>query len=102
MHAPTLEAASDLGARNGRTLRSVVLPMIFPSVVAGSIFTFSLSLGDYITAQIVGGKTVMLGNVVQTTYVTNLPFAAAVATIPVIIVLLYLLVVRKSGALENL
>ncbi len=97
-----LDASADLGARNGRTLRSVVLPMIFPSVVAGSIFTFSLSLGDYITAQIVGGKTVMLGNVVQTTYVTNLPFAAAVATIPVIIVLLYLLVVRKSGALENL
>ena len=76
--------------------------MIFPSVVAGSIFTFSLSLGDYITAQIVGGKLQMLGNVVQQTYVSNLPFAAAVSTIPVVIVLLYLAAVRRSGALENL
>jgi putative spermidine/putrescine transport system permease protein len=97
-----LDASADLGARSGRTFRSVVLPLIFPSIVAGSIFTFSLSLGDYITAQIVGGKVTMLGNVVQTTYVTNLPFAAAVATIPVVIVLLYLFAVRRSGALDNL
>ncbi len=97
-----LDASSDLGAKGGRTFRSVVMPMIFPSIVAGSVFTFSLSLGDYITAQIVGGKVTMLGNVVQTTYVTNLPFAAAVATIPVIIVLLYLFAVRRSGALDNL
>lgn len=97
-----LDASSDLGAKGWRTFRSVIIPMIFPSVVAGSIFTFSLSLGDYITAQIVGGKLQMLGNVVQQTYVSNLPFAAAVATIPVIIVLVYLYVVRRSGALENL
>jgi putative spermidine/putrescine transport system permease protein len=97
-----LDASSDLGAKGWRTFRSVVLPMIFPSVVAGSIFTFSLSLGDYITAQIVGGKLQMLGNVVQQTYVSNLPFAAAVSTIPVVIVLLYLAAVRRSGALENL
>jgi putative spermidine/putrescine transport system permease protein len=97
-----LDASSDLGAKGWRTFRSVVIPMIFPSVVAGSIFTFSLSLGDYITAQIVGGKLQMLGNVVQQTYVSNLPFAAAVATIPVIIVLVYLYAVRRSGALENL
>jgi putative spermidine/putrescine transport system permease protein len=97
-----LDASSDLGAKGGRTFRSVVMPIIFPSIVAGSIFTFSLSLGDYITAQIVGGKVTMLGNVVQTTYVTNLPFAAAVATIPVMIVLLYLFAVRRSGALDNL
>jgi putative spermidine/putrescine transport system permease protein len=97
-----LDASSDLGAKGGRTFRSVVMPIIFPSIVAGSIFTFSLSLGDYITAQIVGGKVTMLGNVVQTTYVTNLPFAAAVATIPVVIVLLYLFAVRRSGALDNL
>jgi putative spermidine/putrescine transport system permease protein len=97
-----LDASSDLGAKGGRTFRSVVMPIIFPSIVAGSIFTFSLSLGDYITAQIVGGKVTMLGNVVQTTYVTNLPFAAAVATIPVVIVLLYLTAVRRSGALDSL
>lgn len=97
-----LDASADLGARNGRTFRSVVFPIIFPSIVAGSIFTFSLSLGDYITAQIVGGKLIMLGNVVQQTYVTNLPFAAAVSTIPVVIVLAYLFAVRRSGALDNL
>jgi putative spermidine/putrescine transport system permease protein len=97
-----LDASSDLGAKGWRTFRSVIIPMIFPSVVAGSVFTFSLSLGDYITAQIVGGKLQMLGNVVQQTYVSNLPFAAAVATIPVIIVLVYLYAVRRSGALENL
>lgn len=96
-----LDASADLGARPGRTFRSVVLPTIFPAVVAGSIFTFSLSLGDYITAQIVGGKTIMLGNVVQQTYVTNLPFAAAVATLPVVVILLYLLAIRRTGALEN-
>lgn len=97
-----LDASADLGAKGGRTFRSVVMPIIFPSIVAGSVFTFSLSLGDYITAQIVGGKVTMLGNIVQTTYVTNLPFAAAVATIPVVIVLLYLFAVRRSGALDNL
>ena len=97
-----LDASSDLGAKGWRTFRSVIVPMIFPSVVAGSIFTFSLSLGDYITAQIVGGKLQMLGNVVQQTYVSNLPFAAAVSTIPVVIVLLFLAAVRRSGALENL
>ncbi len=97
-----LDASADLGAKSWRTFRSVVVPLIFPSIVAGSIFTFSLSLGDYITAQIVGGKVQMLGNVVQQNYVTNLPFAAAFATIPVIIVLIYLAAVRRSGALESL
>ncbi len=96
-----LDASADLGARSWRTFRSVIVPIIFPSIVAGSIFTFSLSLGDYITAQIVGGKTQMLGNVVQQNYVTNLPFAAAFATVPVIIVLIYLAAVRRTGALEN-
>jgi putative spermidine/putrescine transport system permease protein len=96
-----LDASADLGAKGGRTFRRIVLPMIFPAVIAGSIFTFSLSLGDYITAQIVGGKVTMLGNVVQQTYVNNLPFAAAVATIPVVIVVVYLLAVRRTGALEN-
>ena len=85
-----------------RVPQHVIVPIIFPTMVAGSIFTFSLSLGDYLTAQIVGGKVIMLGNVVQQNYVTNLPFAAAFATIPVIIVLLYLAAVRRTGALDNL
>ena len=73
-------------ASRGRTFRSVVVPLVYPSIVAGSIFTFSLSLGDYITVQIVGGTTQMLGNVVYRTSVAhNLPFAAALATIPVVV-----------------
>jgi len=71
-------------------------------VIAGSVFTFSLSLGDYITVQIVGGKTQMLGNVVYQNYTANLPFAAAIAVIPVVIMVVYLMLVRRTGALENL
>ena len=77
-----LEASGDLGGRPWRTFRSVVLPLVYPSIVAGSIFTFSLSLGDYITVQIVGGKTQMLGNIVYQNYAANLPFAAAIAPHP--------------------
>jgi putative spermidine/putrescine transport system permease protein len=97
-----VDASGDLGARPGRTFRSVVIPLIYPSVIAGSIFTFSLSLGDYITVQIVGGKTQMLGNIVYQNYTSNLPFAAAVAVIPVAIMVVYLMLVRRTGALENL
>jgi putative spermidine/putrescine transport system permease protein len=99
-----LEASADLGAGAGHTLRRVVLPMAFPAVVAGSIFTFSLSLGDYIAVQIVGGANQLLGNVVYDNVgaANNLPFAAAVATIPVVVMLLYLWGVRRTGALENL
>ncbi|GGN06325.1 putative spermidine/putrescine transport system permease protein [Actinoplanes campanulatus] len=99
-----LEASADLGARAGRTFRSVVLPTLVPSVFAGSIFTFSLSLGDYITVQIVGGKTQLIGNLVYANIgaANNLPFAAAIATVPVLIMVIYLLAVRRSGALEEL
>lgn len=97
-----LDASSDLGAGLGRTLRSVVLPILKPAVIAGSVFTFSLSLGDYITVQIVGGKNQMLGNVVYQNFSLNLPFAAAVGVIPVVIMVVYLSLVRRSGALENL
>lgn len=99
-----LEASSDLGARSTHTLRRVVLPMVFPALVAGSIFTFSLSLGDYIAVRIVGGANQMLGNVVYDNVgaANNLPFAAAMATIPVVIMLAYLAAVRRTGALENL
>ncbi|MBK6871554.1 MAG: ABC transporter permease [Kineosporiaceae bacterium] len=99
-----LEASSDLGAQAGRTLRSVVLPLLFPSIVAGSIFTFSLTLGDYITVKIVGGSTQMIANVIYDNIgvAGNLPFAAATAMFPVAAVLLYLALVRRTGALENL
>ncbi len=97
-----LDASADLGAKSWRTFRSIVLPVVFPSLVAGSIFTFSLSLGDYITVQIVGGKLQMLGNVVYQNFTLNLPFAAAVATIPVFVMFAYLFAVRRTGALDNL
>ena len=99
-----LEASADLGARSVETLRRVVLPVVFPGLVAGSIFTFSLSLGDYITVRIVGGASQMLGNVVYDNVgvANNLPFAAAMATVPVVIILTYLALVRRTGALENL
>ncbi len=99
-----LEASSDLGAPAGRTFRSVVLPLIFPALVAGSIFTFSLSLGDYITVKIVGGRTQLFGNVIYDNIgvAANLPFAAAAAVVPVAVILLYLALVRRTGALENL
>ena len=98
-----LEASSDLGAKSGRTFRSVVLPLVKPSLIAGSILTFSLSLGDYITIQLVGGKTQMIGNVVYANFgAPNLPFAAAFAVVPVVIIVIYLLVVRRTGAFEDL
>ncbi|MFD0521703.1 ABC transporter permease [Paractinoplanes durhamensis] len=99
-----LEASADLGARAGRTFRQIVLPILIPSVFAGSIFTFSLSLGDYITVQIVGGKNQLIGNLVYANIgaANNLPFAAAIATVPVVVMVIYLIAVRRSGALEEL
>jgi putative spermidine/putrescine transport system permease protein len=99
-----LEASSDLGAPAGRTFRSIVMPLLFPALVAGSIFTFSLSLGDYITVKIVGGATQLFANVIYDNIVTanNLPFAAAAATFPVLAMVIYLLLVRRTGALDNL
>ena len=97
-----LDASSDLGAKSGRTFFSVILPITWPAIIAGSIFTFSLSMGDYITVQILGGTFQMLGNVVYQNFSLNLPFAAAVALIPVIIMMIYLSSIRKSGALDNL
>ncbi|WP_329158127.1 ABC transporter permease [Streptomyces sp. NBC_01717] len=97
-----LDASADLGARTGRTFRSVVLPMILPSIAAGSVFTFSLSLGDYIAVQIVGGKTQLIGNLIYSNITLDLPLAAALGTVPVVIIVLYLLAVRRTGALSSL
>jgi putative spermidine/putrescine transport system permease protein len=81
-----------------------VLPLAFPAVVAGAIFTFSLSMGDYIAVKLVGGTNQLLGNVVYDNVgaANNLPFAAAVATVPVVVMLLFLGAARRTGALENL
>jgi len=99
-----LEASADLGAPALITFRRVVLPLAFPALVAGSIFTFSLTMGDYIAVKIVGGPTQMLGNVVADNYgvANNLPFAAAYAVVPVIVMFVYLGLARRTGALENL
>jgi putative spermidine/putrescine transport system permease protein len=99
-----LEASSDLGAKTWRTLGSIVLPMLWPAIIAGSIFSFSLSLGDYITVNIVGGANQMLGNLVYTNVgvANNLPLAAAISLIPIAIIFAYLAAVRRTGALDNL
>ena len=97
-----LEASEDCGARPLRTFVSVVWPSILPSVVAGSIFTFSLTLGDYITIKIVGGASQMLGSLVYDQQSLNLPLAAAIATFSVVVMAIYLLLVRRTGALDQL
>jgi putative spermidine/putrescine transport system permease protein len=98
-----LDASGDLGGSDWLTFRRVVLPLALPAVVAGSIFTFSLTLGDYITPQIVS-STQFIGNVVYTNVgvANNLPLAAAFATVPVVIMILYLLGARRLGAFESL
>jgi putative spermidine/putrescine transport system permease protein len=98
-----LEASSDLGGRGWLTFRRVIMPIAFPAVVAGSIFTFSLSLGDYITPTLVS-NTQFIGNVVYDNIgvAGNLPFAAAFATVPVVVMVAYLLLARRLGAFRAL
>jgi putative spermidine/putrescine transport system permease protein len=100
-----LEASGDLGARNWRTLRSVILPLALPGLVAGSIFTFSLTLGDFITPLLVGGaSSQFIGNVIYSNLGTanNLPFAATLALVPIAIMIVYLTGARSLGAFEAL
>jgi putative spermidine/putrescine transport system permease protein len=100
-----IEASADLGAKSWRSFRSVLLPLILPGVVAGSIFTFSLTLGDFITPLLVGGNnSTLIGNVVysEVGVANNVPFAAAFATVPLVIMGIYLLIARKLGAFEHL
>ncbi len=98
-----LSASEDLGASPGTTFRRVILPLAFPAVVAGSIFTFSLTLGDFIAPTLVS-STQFIGNVVYTNVgvANNLPLAAAFATVPVVVMILYLLLARRLGAFEQL
>ena len=97
-----LSASEDLGAKPGRTFRRVILPLVFPAVVAGSIFTFSLTLGDYITPSLVSPSTQFIGNVVFTSHTDNLPLASAFATVPIVVMVGYLLIARRLGAFEHL
>ena len=96
-----LNASEDLRARPGTTFRRVILPLVFPAVVAGSIFTFSLTLGDFIAPSLVGGGDQFIGTVVFSTITTNLPLAAAFATIPIAVMVVYLLIARRLGAFEH-
>jgi len=98
-----IEASADLGARQFRTLRDLVLPLALPGIVAGSIFTFSLTLGDFITPLLIGGTgSNLIGNVIYDNIGTanNLPFAAALAIVPIAIMTIYLLAARALGAFE--
>ena len=99
-----LEASADLGAGGWRTFRSVILPLALPGVIAGSIFTFSLTLGDYIIPQIVGSSRFFIGQAVYSLQGTagNIPLAAAFAVVPIVIMLIYLTVARKMGAFDAL
>ena len=100
-----IEASRDLGAKGFRTLRSVILPLALPGIVAGSIFTFSLTLGDYITPVLIGGaSSQFIGNVVYDSVngSGNLPFAAAFAVVPLLVMGVYLVLARRLGAFEAL
>jgi putative spermidine/putrescine transport system permease protein len=101
--ASLLDASGDLGGHPGLTFRRVILPLALPAVVAGSIFTFSLTLGDYITPRLVS-STQFIGNVVYDNVgvANNLPLAAAFATVPIVIMVLYLLAARRLGAFDSL
>jgi len=99
-----LEASRDLGARGSTTLRRVILPLALPGIVAGSIFTFSLTLGDYITPSLVGNVD-FIGNVIYRNVLgltNNLPFAAAYATVPLVVMAVYLALAKRLGAFEAL
>ncbi len=99
-----LEASSDLGANSAQTFRNVILPLAFPGVIAGSIFTFSLTLGDFIIPQVLGNSRFFIGQAVYSYQGTagNIPLAAAFTMGPVVIMVVYLLIARKMGAFDAL
>ena len=99
-----IEASRDLGGKGVRTVWSIILPLALPGIVAGSIFTFSLTLGDYITPLLVGGaSSQFIGNVVYSSILNSQqPFASSFAVVPVVVMGIYLLVARRLGAFEAL
>lgn len=100
--ANLFDASADLGAGSWRTIRTVVLPLIKPAIIAGSVFTFSLSLGDYLVAKFVGGDTQMIGSVIASNINLNPPLAAAFSVVPIAFVVVYLVSVQRTGALERM
>ena len=99
-----LEASSDLGARPSQSFWQIVWPLAIPGVAAGSIFTFSLTLGDYIIPQVIGNSTLYIGQVVfrQQGVAGNLPFAAAFSLVPILIIAVYLYLAKRKGAFDAL
>ena len=99
-----LEASSDLGARPSKSFWQIVWPLALPGVAAGSIFTFSLTLGDYIIPQVIGNSTLYIGQVVfrQQGVAGNLPFAAAFSLVPILIIAVYLYLAKRKGAFDAL
>ena len=99
-----LQASADLGARPAQTFRKVLLPLVFPGVVAGSIFTFSLTLGDYIIPQLIGPSGLYIGTMVYTMQgsIGNMPLAAAFTVVPIILIILYLALAKRAGAFNAL
>lgn len=99
-----IEASADLGASPSATFRHVVLPMAMPGIAAGSIFTFSLTLGDYIIPQVIGNSTMYIGQVVfkQQGVAGNLPFAAAFSLVPIVVIAVYLWFAKRKGAFDAL
>jgi putative spermidine/putrescine transport system permease protein len=100
----TLEASADLGAGPATTLRRVILPLAMPGIAAGSIFTFSLTLGDYIIPQVIGDSTLYIGQIVyrQQGVAGNIPFAAAFSLVPIVVIGLYLWLAKRQGAFDAL
>ena len=99
-----LQASADLGAKPAQTFRKVLLPLVFPGVVAGSIFTFSLTLGDYIIPQLIGPSGLYIGTMVYTMQgsVGNMPLAAAFTVVPIVLIFIYLALAKRAGAFDAL
>jgi putative spermidine/putrescine transport system permease protein len=96
------DASADMGARSLTTIFRVVLPLIVPAIIAGSVFTFSLSLGDYLAARFTGGATQMIGSIIASNINLNPPVAAAFSMVPIAFVVMYLMVARRTGSLERM
>lgn len=96
------DASADLGAKGWSTVFRMIMPLITPAIIAGSVFTFSLSLGDYLAAKFVGGSTQMIGSIIASNINLNPPVAAAFSMVPIAFVVMYLMIARRTGSLERM